>query len=77
MGFMQNYIEAKMKGTKYMRNKKKIDLDKIEGIREMSFEEIDKIAATGYYTSKQVWDSEYDVKLRETKSILKMLHLNF
>lgn len=60
-----------------MRNKKITDLDKIEGIREMSFEEIDKIAATGFYTSKQIWDTEYDVKLRETKSIIKMLHLNF
>lgn len=74
---MQNYTEVKMKGIKYMRNKKLDELDKIEGIREMSFEEIDKIAATGYYTSKQVWDSEYDVKLKETKSILKMLHLKF
>lgn len=60
-----------------MRKKKTIDLDKIEGIREMSFDEIDKIAATGFYTSKQIWDTEYDVKLRETKSIIKMLHLNF
>ncbi len=60
-----------------MRNNRTVDLDKVEGIREMSFEEVDKIAATGYYTSKQIWDTEYDVKLRETKNILKMLHLNF
>ncbi|EOS24508.1 hypothetical protein C806_02019 [Lachnospiraceae bacterium 3-1] len=60
-----------------MRKKKNIDLDKVEGIREMSFEEIDKIAATGFYTSKQVWDTEYDVKLKETRSIIKMLHLDF
>lgn len=60
-----------------MRKKKNIDLDKVEGIREMSFEEIDKIAATGFYTSKQVWDTEYDVKLKETRSIIKMLHLDY
>ncbi|WP_026528994.1 hypothetical protein [Butyrivibrio sp. VCD2006] len=60
-----------------MRKGKTIDLGKIDGVREMSFEEVDKIAATGYYTSKQIWDTEYDVKLRETKNILKMLHLNF
>ena len=60
-----------------MRKGKTIDLGNIDGVREMSFEEVDKIAATGYYTSKQIWDTEYDVKLRETKNILKMLHLNF
>lgn len=60
-----------------MRKKKVVNLDNIEGVREMSFEEVDRIAATGYYTSKQIWDLEYDVKLRETKNILKMLHLEF
>ncbi|SEM54078.1 hypothetical protein SAMN04487770_1455 [Butyrivibrio sp. ob235] len=60
-----------------MRKEMTIDLEKIDGVREMSYEEVDKIAATGYYTSKQIWDTEYDVKLRETKNILKMLHLNF
>ena len=74
---MQIDIETKMKRGKHMRKKKNIDLDKVEGIREMSFEEIDKIAATGFYTSKQVWDTEYDVKLKETRSIIKMLHLDF
>lgn len=60
-----------------MRKYKKKDYSQIEGIRELSPEEIDKIAATGNYTSKLVLDTEYDVKLRETKSILKLLHLNF
>lgn len=60
-----------------MHKKKIEDLDKIEGIREMSFEEVDKISATGYYTSKQIFDTEYDVKLKETKSILKMFRLMF
>ncbi|SFL42531.1 hypothetical protein SAMN05216390_12710 [Lachnospiraceae bacterium KH1T2] len=60
-----------------MHKKKVVNLDNIEGVREMSFEEVDRIAATGYYTSKQIWDLEYDVKLRETKNILKMLHLEF
>ena len=60
-----------------MHKKKIEDLDKIEGIREMSFEEVDKISATGYYTSKQNFDTEYDVKLKETKSILKMFRLMF
>lgn len=60
-----------------MHKKKIEDLDKIEGIREMSFEEVDKISATGYYTSKQIFDTEYDVKLKETKSIPKMFRLMF
>ncbi|MBQ8952062.1 MAG: hypothetical protein IJ065_13065 [Eubacterium sp.] len=62
---------------KNMRNTKFEDLDKIEGIREMSYEEVDKIAATGYYTSKLVFDTEADVKLKETKSLLKMFRLIF
>ena len=49
----------------------------LSGLNEMSDEEVDKIAATGYYTSKLVMDTEADVKLRETKSLLKMFRLIF
>ena len=57
---------------KSMRNRRLDELDKLPGIREMSDEEVDKIAATGYYTSKLVMDTEADVKLKETKTLLKM-----
>jgi hypothetical protein len=60
-----------------MRNRRLDELDKLPGIREMSDEEVDKIAATGYYTSKLVMDTEADVKLKETKTLLKMFRLIF
>ena len=62
---------------KSMRNRKLEDLNKVPGIREMADEEVDKIAATGYYTSKLVMDTEADVKLKETKTLLKMFRLIF
>ncbi len=62
---------------KSMRNRRLDELDKLPGIREMSDEEVDKIAATGYYTSKLVMDTEADVKLKETKTLLKMFRLIF
>ena len=61
-----------------MKSMRRLDeLDKLPGIREMSDEEVDKIAATGYYTSKLVMDTEADVKLKETKTLLKMFRLIF
>lgn len=44
-------------------------------IREMTIDEIEKIAATGHDTGKTLWESEHFSKIHETKSILKKLHL--
>lgn len=62
-----------------MRKDKKMEFAKRNAdgreFREMTFEEIDQIVATGQYTAKEMYQTESYTRILETKSILKKLHL--